>query len=240
MSVTSGKPEASLLFPLEPIGSRTKISDGTSGGCLSISLHTEFCTLPSPTHLRSQIRARRCALTLREQRIHGTALTRHLCRSDLFRNSTRIALYLPNDGEIDTALILARIRRQHKRSYLPVLRPRPQRSLWFAEFRQGDRLNPNCFGIDEPPIRQRPPTPPWGLDLILLPLVAFDLQGNRLGMGGGFYDRTLAYFKTRRCWQKPKLLGLAHELQQVKRLSPRSWDIPLDGVVTEKAFYRWR
>ncbi len=196
--------------------------------------------MPSPARLRSQIRARRCALSRREQRIHSTALTKQLCRSGFFRNSTRIALYLPADGEIDTALVLTQIRRRHKLCYLPVLRPRPQRALWFAEYRRDDRLDTNRYNIPEPRIRQRPPVPPWGLDLILLPLVAFDRHGNRLGMGGGYYDRTLAYLKIRRNWRRPKLIGLAHELQRVERLIPEPWDIPLDGVITEKSFYRWR
>jgi 5-formyltetrahydrofolate cyclo-ligase len=71
---------------------------------------------------------------------------------------------------------------------------------------------------------------------MLLPLVAFDKNGNRIGMGGGFYDHTLAYLNIRKVWRKPKLIGLAHELQKVKQLQSNPWDIPLDGVVTEKEF----
>jgi 5-formyltetrahydrofolate cyclo-ligase len=77
--------------------------------------------------------------------------------------------------------------------------------------------------------------PVWTLDLILTPLVAFDDQGNRLGMGGGFYDRTLAYLGRRKHWKKPRLIGTAHAFQQVARLPHESWDVPLHGVVTEKA-----
>ena len=80
---------------------------------------------------------------------------------------------------------------------------------------------------------------PWGLDLILLPLVGFDLKGNRLGMGGGYYDRTLSYLRHRRFWIKPRLVGVAHECQKVDSLIARPWDIPLDAVVTETAFYRF-
>jgi 5-formyltetrahydrofolate cyclo-ligase len=203
-------------------------------------LHTGFSTLPSPNRLRSQIRTRRRALSQREQRVHTAAMTRLLCRSSLFLNSVRIALYLPTDGELATDLILKRALRHHKRCYLPVLRPNPQRSLWFAEYRTGDPLKPNRYGIAEPCIRHRPPVSLWGLDLILLPLVAFDPHGNRLGMGGGYYDRTLACLKPRRYWSGPKLIGVAHELQRVNGLSPQPWDIPLDGVVTEQAFHLWR
>lgn len=80
---------------------------------------------------------------------------------------------------------------------------------------------------------------PWGLDLIILPLVAFDLSGNRLGMGGGFYDRTLS-FKHQRChWKGPKLIGIAHELQRVDLLPVNDWDIPLDAVITEQKLYQF-
>jgi 5-formyltetrahydrofolate cyclo-ligase len=77
----------------------------------------------------------------------------------------------------------------------------------------------------------------WALDLVLLPLVGFDDAGGRLGMGGGFYDRSLAYLARRQSWRKPTLLGLAHECQKVERLAQASWDVPLAGTVTDKHWY---
>jgi 5-formyltetrahydrofolate cyclo-ligase len=71
-----------------------------------------------------------------------------------------------------------------------------------------------------------------------MPLVAFDEQGNRLGMGGGFYDRTLAYLKYRQHRRKPVLAGLAHEIQKIGQLTTQSWDIPLDCIITENKLYR--
>ncbi len=165
------------------------------------------------------------------------AMTRLLCRSPLFQKSRRIALYLPADGEMDTRLIMTAARARNKRCYLPVLRPGTCRCLWFSEYRTDDRLYGNRFGIPEPEIRLRPPTPPWGLDLILMPLVAFDPNGQRLGMGGGFYDRTLSYLQRRSHWHTPKLIGIAHELQKTCGISGMPWDIPLDGIVTEQKFY---
>jgi 5-formyltetrahydrofolate cyclo-ligase len=78
----------------------------------------------------------------------------------------------------------------------------------------------------------------WTLDLMLVPLVGFDGACNRIGMGGGFYDRTLAYLRRRRHWRRPRLIGIAHECQRVDRIDPRPWDIPLDAVVTEQGVYR--
>jgi 5-formyltetrahydrofolate cyclo-ligase len=195
--------------------------------------------LEDPAKLRKEIRSRRRALSPHIQRLHSSAMSLLLCRSPLFLNSKRIALYLEEDGEIATDLILSRARKLKKQCYLPVLRPRPQQALWFAEYRCGDCLTRNRFGIEEPRIHTHRLIPPWGLDLILLPLVAFDTRGNRLGMGGGYYDRTLAHRAHRKFWQKPKLIGIAHDLQKVKELERATWDIPLDGVVTERKFYRW-
>jgi 5-formyltetrahydrofolate cyclo-ligase len=162
---------------------------------------------------------------------------RILCGCALVQRSRRIAVYLTEDGEPDLSPFIARARRYRKRMFLPVLRARPSRALWFCEHRPGERLVENRFGIAEPDLRRRPPVPPWGLDLILLPLVGFDLHGHRLGMGGGFYDRTLAYLNRRTCWVRPVLLGVAHECQKLDSIEQRPWDIPLDGVITEAAIY---
>jgi 5-formyltetrahydrofolate cyclo-ligase len=69
--------------------------------------------------------------------------------------------------------------------------------------------------------------------------VGFDGECNRLGMGGGFYDRTLAYLRQRTHWRRPRLIGIAHACQRLDRIDPRPWDIPLDGVATEERIY-WR
>jgi 5-formyltetrahydrofolate cyclo-ligase len=119
--------------------------------------------------------------------------------------------------------------------YLPVITPR--QSLWFAPYAEGDPLALNRFGIPEP---ARPGLSLVGaraLDLILTPLVAFDDQGHRLGMGGGFYDRTLSFLRQRHAWHKPRLLGVAHELQRISALTAEPWDVPLDGVATDMQLY---
>ena len=76
------------------------------------------------------------------------------------------------------------------------------------------------------------------MDLLFLPLVAFDTHGNRMGMGGGFYDRSLAFLQQKNGLKKPVLAGLAHEIQKVEQLLTQNWDIPLDFVITEKQLYR--
>ena len=189
--------------------------------------------------LRHCLRAQRRSISVWEQKSHSKNMAKHLMCSKPFLHSQRIALYISADGEMDPAPVLERIRQMGKTCFLPVLRPKPQRSLWFSEYRTGDRLIPNHFGIKEPSIRRRPPVPPWGLDLILLPLVGFDDQGNRLGMGGGFYDRTLAFLLQRKQWHSPRLIGIAHDCQKVKTIPTQSWDIPLEGVATESTLYTY-
>jgi len=164
-------------------------------------------------------------------------VTRRLRSSLLLQRSCRIAVYLSEDGELDLDPLIVCARRYGKRIFLPVLRARPDRALWFCEHRSGESLRENRFGIAEPDLRRRPPVRPWGLDLILMPLVGFDATGNRLGMGGGFYDRTLAYLNRRAHWRRPVLLGVAHECQRLERLDQHPWDIPLNGVITEEGLY---
>jgi 5-formyltetrahydrofolate cyclo-ligase len=101
----------------------------------------------------------------------------------------------------------------------------------------GETLLPNRFRILEPRVNARRQRKVWALDLVLLPLVGFDDTGGRLGMGGGFYDRSLAYLARRKSWRKPALLGLAHECQKVDRLAQASWDVPLAGTVTDRQWY---
>lgn len=125
----------------------------------------------------------------------------------------------------------------HKQAFLPVLSRLSHDRLWFAPAEPGMELRPNRFGIPEPQVSRRDLVRAEDLDLILLPLVAFDARGNRLGRGAGFYDRSLAFLRFRRYLRKPHLLGLGHDFQRVPRLRADSWDVPLEGVVTDRAVY---
>jgi 5-formyltetrahydrofolate cyclo-ligase len=187
--------------------------------------------------LRQQMRAARRALDQSEQTHHAKSLANQICRNRVFVNSNHLACYLANDGEIDPQWIIERAWQINKHVYLPVLSPLGHR-LYFAPYQPDSRLCANRFGIPEPDCHPRDWRSAQQLDLILLPLVAFDDTGNRLGMGGGFYDRSLAYRQSRKHWLKPRLFGLAHELQKTGQLDTRSWDIPLDGIATEKSIYK--
>ncbi len=186
--------------------------------------------------LRAQKRRLRNQLTPQAQSAHAAALANQVCRLKAFRNSNRIACYLANDGEIDPVNIIHAAWTMRKKVYLPILSPF-QHKLYFAPYRYGMDMHVNRFGIAEPACSPVNWVTAWQLDLMLLPLVAFDDSGNRLGMGGGFYDRSLAYRQSR-AHSKPALVGLAHELQHEPALATNSWDIPLDMIATEERVIR--
>ena len=187
--------------------------------------------------LRQNLRARRRALSADEQRRAARRLAVNLAGTRLFLTSRRVACYLPNDGEIDSAHVIRHIRRLRKILYLPVLSRLSHDRLWFAEAGPKTRLAPNRFGIPEPVVKAGELIRAQELDLILMPLVGFDDRGNRLGMGGGFYDRSLEFLRHRNHWRKPHLLGIAYDFQRVNGLTADPWDIPLQGVITDQAIY---
>ncbi|MBD9483039.1 5-formyltetrahydrofolate cyclo-ligase [Pseudomonas sp. PDM14] len=193
-------------------------------------------TLSRPA-LRRQLRLARRQLSPQQQKQAARGLLRQLVQHPLFRRARHIALYLPNDGEIDPRPLQRIARQRGKAIYLPVLNAWPCTRMSFQRVEPREQLARNRFRIAEPranPARQRRP---WTLDLILLPLVGFDEYGGRLGMGGGFYDRSLAYRQLRKNWHKPTLLGLAHECQKVDKLALASWDVRLQAVVTDRRWY---
>ena len=185
--------------------------------------------------LRQTIRQQRRALTHREAATCAEQLAQQTCKHPLVLHSHRIAAYLAADGEIDPAPLLQALWAANKKIYLPVLAPFSPKKLWFARFNPDDILAFNRFGIPEPVRRQL--IKPSALDLVLTPLVAFDTAGHRIGMGGGFYDRTFAFLQRRHYWHKPNLLGLAYEFQKQTAIKPNDWDVPLNAIATETRIY---
>lgn len=184
-----------------------------------------------PRLIRRTMRARRRALRPVQQRAAARRLAHRVAASSLFRAARRIALYIAADGEIDPATLCRLAWARGKTVYLPVLHPLHRDRLLFVAYGPRDRLRRNRFGIPEP-AALADVVAPWQLDLVCTPLVAFDAAGNRLGMGGGFYDRTFDRERAR-CWpRQPRLCGLAHAFQQVPALSANPWDVPLDRIFT--------
>lgn len=193
--------------------------------------------MTSPQNIRRAIREERRTLPAGEHRSYSEQICQHIAKSPQFRRAQRIALYLPNDGEIDLQPLISEAWSRNKSCYLPVLMPFNENRLWFAPLEPGERMVRNRFGILEPDRNWYHMVKLWSIDLILMPLVAFDNRGNRMGMGGGFYDRSFAYLRQRRSWRKPHLLGTGFELQRVEELPHQPWDIPLHSVVTERGLW---
>jgi 5-formyltetrahydrofolate cyclo-ligase len=182
----------------------------------------------SKVQLRTHMRQQRQALDQQAQLCAANAVSSHVTRLPGWPEASRIALYLANDGEIETSPLEVLCRDEGKHLFLPVIQA--SSSLEFASWDANITLKENRFGIAEP----GPEAERCGasvLDIVFLPLVAWDLQGGRLGMGGGFYDRTLAGVSG------PLLVGLAQSVQQVPLVPRDTWDISLDFVVTDTALH---
>ena len=143
----------------------------------------------------------------------------------------KIALYLPNDGEIDTQPIINFLKKRAISIYLPVLFGK---KLKFAKL--GHTFLKNRFGIDEPD--DTAILSAHQMHTIFIPLVGFDHNKHRLGMGSGFYDRTLTFKQRQGRYQHPKLYGLAFDCQQVACLKAQPWDIPLNKIITPTTIYQ--
>jgi len=184
----------------------------------------------SRKQLRQTLRQARRELQGSARIEREAAILRTIRQHPRCKRLRHLALYWPADGEVDLRPLLAMqtVRQQH---YLPIL-VRGSR-LRFAALTASSSLYPNRFGIPEPRVQPRKLLRPTQLDAVLMPLVGFDEHGNRLGMGGGFYDRSFAFRHARRRWRKPLLIGVAFELQRCPTLPAAAWDVPLDGIVTE-------
>ena len=186
--------------------------------------------------IRCEKRALRQALSPAIQQQHSQALRSQIIQGKTYRNAKTIGCYLTNDGEIDPHLIIEHAWFLGKKVYLPILSPL-KNQLYFAPYEISSKFKLNRFNIPEPICKPSQWKTARQLNLLLVPLVAFDASGNRIGMGGGFYDRSLAHLKHRQFWKKPRLIGLAHECQKADKLNVESWDIPLGQIITEAHRY---
>ena len=240
----AGKPNIVPSSPPLNLGFKAFIFDsGTLGSPILSNRSTSYSTnltqdsvdhqsspLQKKRLLRSQMRKARQQLSRREQQQAALRLKYRLNQTPAFKYANRIALYLPNDGEVDPRLTIELAWKEGKEVYLPVLDPLRKGHLWFIQYSPKSRMKKNRFGIEEPDLRFNKRMQAKFLEAVGLPLVSFDRHGNRLGMGGGFYDRTFEFCRTEGV--KPKLFGLAHRCQEVDELPTENWDIQLSGVIS--------
>jgi 5-formyltetrahydrofolate cyclo-ligase len=196
-----------------------------------------FNALTSRQQLRQHIRSLRRSLSAAQQQQASLDLVQQLLPRPEVQQAQHIALYLTNDGELDTTALIQALWQQGKTLYLPLLHPVVPGYLVFQLYTPDTVLTPNQFGIGEPELNCSLLRPISQLDLMFTPLVAFDSQGQRLGMGGGFYDRTLSQLDS--ATTMPLLIGLAHDCQQVDAVPVEAWDIPLPAICTPTKFFRF-
>jgi 5-formyltetrahydrofolate cyclo-ligase len=190
--------------------------------------------------LRRQLRAERRAIPDDERRVYDGAIRAALSRLGVWQRGRRVAAFLGMPGEVDLRPSFGSAWQRGVRIYVPHIVSRRDSRMVFVPLEAGAALRGNMFGIAEPLHGAHGRIPVRHLDTILVPLVGFDPQGHRLGMGAGFYDRALRPRLDRtQPFRRPRLIGIAYSIQQVDRLEPASWDVALDLVVTERGILRF-
>lgn len=179
--------------------------------------------------LRREYRIARSQKSDAERESASERIARHVIYSPFFQRSRLIACYLPMPDEVDTWPIIARAWRMKKRIFAPITGP--NRLLTFREVRPESDLMTTDFGLLEP--LSGDVLTARELDLVLTPMVAFDDDCQRIGMGGGYYDRTFSFLRGRQWLFRPKLIGLAFACQHVDKIASNPWDIRLYRVITE-------
>jgi 5-formyltetrahydrofolate cyclo-ligase len=175
--------------------------------------------------LRREMRMRRRTMPPFRRQLATRAILRFLRTLPAYRRARHIALYWPADGEPDVRGLADHARLRGKQLYLPVVNHGG--AMHFTPWLRATKLRRNRYGIPEPVFARRRVTAAR-LDLVIVPLVAFDAHGHRLGMGGGYYDRALAGRR-----QRTFLAGAAFSFQQARNVPVQPWDVPLDIVITE-------
>lgn len=153
-----------------------------------------------------------------------------IVNSNWFQRARYVACYLPADDEVNTWATISRAWAMKKRIFAPVLEKKSR--LQFQEITAETDLRLNRYGLFEPADGEI--VTARMLDIVLTPVVAFDSENNRIGMGGGYFDRTFSFLRNRGSWVHPKLIGLAFACQKVEEIPPNPWDIRLFRAITEK------
>ena len=179
--------------------------------------------------LRKSVRSQRSGLSAARRRALDAAINRHLLEYAERTAPGTIAAYMAFDGEPDVGPALRQLDAAGVRLALPVVLDEPGRAvIGFRQWLPGSAMQPNRYGIPEPvgtPDMRLPE-----IELVLVPLVAWDPSGGRLGMGASFYDRL---FEPYAAISRPRRLGVGYQLQKRERLPLDPWDIRLHGMLTE-------
>ena len=184
--------------------------------------------------LREHLKLKRKNLSNKESHDMSHAISQKIIRSKWIRQHKNVGIYHPVNGEANTLQLIEFMWSINQQVFLPIIN---KKYLLFSKLNPDSKLKKNCFGIPEPSITREDQVFTNDLDMVFVPLVAFDLNGFRIGMGSGYYDRT---FKNKlKMTKSPVLIGLAYEFQKQECLNHQPWDVPLDMVVTELNTYKF-
>ncbi|RMF63913.1 MAG: 5-formyltetrahydrofolate cyclo-ligase, partial [Calditrichaeota bacterium] len=174
--------------------------------------------------IRAQIERKRRRLSPEEVEAKSRRVLSHLKTLPAFQQARTVHTYVAWRNEVDTHALIRELLQTGRRVIVPIVDTQTH-SLHHAEISSFDELEPGTFGILEPPLQNSRPLDPDTLDLVIVPGVAFDPHGNRVGFGGGYYDQFLAHVRA------PKI-ALAYRFQIVDRIPTRNEDQRVDIIVT--------
>lgn len=181
--------------------------------------------------LRQRLADQRRALKPPQRIAAAQGLRRSLEQLPEYLTDARVAGYWASHGELPLNVVIPPLATRGQQFLLPMI-GKGQR-LRFAPWQSGDEVQPNRYGIPEP-VEPRELLEPFQLDLVLVPLLGFDRRGNRLGHGGGYYDRSFAFLNEQVRPTEPLLVGIAYAFQELPEVDQEAWDVPLDFVATER------
>ncbi|HIO92227.1 MAG TPA: 5-formyltetrahydrofolate cyclo-ligase [Leucothrix mucor] len=181
--------------------------------------------------IRSQLQQQRERLTTSQQLLLSQQICQQISDSAIFQAAQHIAFYTPVKSE---ASPLPLRKNSQKSFYLPLLSTQQYHHLFFVKIDGTTQYENNIYNIPEPLYTQADIIATENLDLVIMPLVAADKKGNRVGMGGGYYDRSFAFKQKLPISSKPILMGFAYDFQLVNNLMTEKWDVPLDYLATNK------
>ena len=182
--------------------------------------------------LRQRIKEQRRALSLAEVNALSQQVYAQVAKHPFLQTPRTIASYLSCAGEIATTEINSFLGSLGHHLCLPVIDPEIKGQMEFYRYNEGDTLYPNRYAILEPAVTPQSHVAPDLLEVVLVPLVAFNTKGDRVGMGGGYYDRLLKKISI-----SCITIGLAYDFQMVPNLSCQQWDMPLDEIITPTQHY---
>ncbi len=183
---------------------------------------------------RRRLRKLRASLGRAERTAAERAIIGFLEGLRLFRRGARVALYMPMRGEVDLRPAVEAAWRNGSTVYMPKIVDRRHARMTFLPWTPDQPRRRNVYGIEEPAL-DTGRLEARELDTVVMPVVGFDREGNRLGMGAGYYDRAMRRrLDPTRAWRRPRLVGVAFSCQELPAIAASPWDVPMDLIVTER------